>query len=250
MSWNKHKIISIITCGLSSAGTIGVAYLATKDSKKEIKEDSKIKYFIKKYWRTSLAVTGVVATNIISTVYSCSTVAGLAASSAALAVSYRKLNDAIDNNVSPEDKQKIIRELVSDLKNETTNDKEYYYTEYTGPFIARPEDLAMAFKAINDNLNDQKTSRNFFKLKDFLDIAKAELVYPADFIPYKDFGWSAEYLYEVFGKPYVHMLEGSDEMEYWDRIANDNSISVNVIKFEEDPIYLDKEYFGGGEENE
>lgn len=241
---NKSKIITIATCVISCVGTGATAYFAVKDSQKEMKlpetntRIGKIKYNIKRYWRTYLIGGLTMSSNIAGSIYSINKIGSLTASVVGLSASYRKLKDSINDQLTDEQKQELISKLSSEVKN-VKNDRSLYYSDYTGVFAARPEDVAVAYKKINDVINDPREERKVY-IKDFLKNCKAELHNEYDFLPYADFGWEWGYLEDRYDNDFVHMVEFEEAMSYYgyDENHEQYAIYVNVLKFKEEPIYM------------
>lgn len=245
----KSQIIGITTCIISCAGTAGTAVMAVKDSKKEIKNPSKNKFknHIKRYWRTYLCGTLTGASNIVSCIVGYKAINALGMAVAGLSASYRELQENIKNNLTEEEKEKILNGKLKTVEKLPEGDsRELYYTDYTGVFAAYPKDIAFAYKQLNDVLNDNTGNDNVVYLKDFLKWAKAELRNEYEFLPYKDFGYDRVYLEDRYDMNFVHMVEGKNEqIEYINgEDGSADGFYINVLKFNEEPIFLEEGYYG------
>ncbi len=238
---NKSQIVSILTCVVSCAGTAATAVMAVKDSKRKLElpepqnRKSKIKNNIKRYWRTYLLGGLTMSSNIIGCTFSVKSIGTLTASVAGLSATCRQLKD----KMTDEQKEQLMHEMADKIT-EVKSGRELYTSEYTGIFAARPEDVAMAYKKLNDILNDPREIGRVY-IKDFLKWCNAELYDECDFLPYKDFGWDWGYLNDTFDKDFVKMVEIHEGMDVGkvDEYNNIHNIKVNILQFSETPIYLD-----------
>jgi hypothetical protein len=127
---------------------------------------------------------------------------------------------------------------------------ELYFDELVGYFRCKPEDLMYAYSKINEILNtvadpktesNEKTTFSFFgavTIGKFLEVANAKILDKhIDNDILKTWGWTSEYLEDVYKHNWIHAELSND-------ISNDN-ISYKVISWMEEPTLIDFERLYG-----
>ncbi len=239
---NKSQIVGIVTCAISCIGTAATAYFASKDSKKEVPNDEhKIKNHFKKYWRTYVAGGITITSNLVGTTTSYKSIGALTLTVAGLSANIRDYKKEVNELLSEKQKELLAQKQIESQqkKIEYKSDRKLYYNEYTGLFAARPEDVAMAYKKMNDILNHPYESCRIM-IKDFLEWCHAELADPYEFKPYENFGWDVDIMEELFQTSFIHIVEEEDSMELSKLDDNGEPVSLvaSVLKFNEEATYL------------
>jgi hypothetical protein len=260
MNIQTKQIISALLAVASSAGVVGTAYLAVKETSKA--EENKKKFLeehpdaskkdiilntVKSYKRTIAIGVATISSVIVSHMLSKKAEASLIAGATLLEQGWSRYQYKVKDILGIESHKKVMESIANDeskkIKNSDKKDgRELYFVDPIGYFWAKPEELAWAYGDMNQRLHtvdkDHKTAY-FCLLWDMLKDANAELVdgkmddIPGDLV---NWGWSSDYLAEVGQPDWIHMSVTKKK--------NENGVEYNFIEFDVDPIKDPS--FGGG----
>lgn len=262
MNLQTKNVISIFLGLLSSAGVIGTAYMAVKESKAA--EKNKEELFDRNPNATKTDILLAQAKGYKFTiVLSAATISSIVASqilnkkaemsilaAATLAEQGLKKYEYQIKKTLGLDTHKTILENISkkdvddiDCKNLDLDDgKKLYRTEHIGFFKCKPENLAMAYADMNQRLHtvDHRNHTAYFCiLYNMLKDADAEILDKNISNSNISWGWTKEYLEDTTGVAWVHMHLGKE------LTSPDGTKKYRIVSFDEEPV--EDASNGGGE---
>lgn len=245
----KQTWAVILSIG-GSVGTVVTALLVRKAAKKEVeirdsifrsdyesKQVTPPKYVFRQIAPVYIpaAVAGVVtiASTISSTILSRRTEASLTAMALLADQGWRKYKDTA-KEVLGVDKHVDILKGISKKEPKpivrSDDTRKLYYEEHVGYFLADPERVALSYGDINQRLQIEEYGETSYyaMLYNFLKQADAELLDKEVDPDALRWGWSVEFLQEMYGYQWIHMNyhkeTDSDGREY------------TIIEWGEEPI--------------
>lgn len=279
MDLKTKQTLSVIFSLMGVAGTVGTTLLTRKAAIKEAvirhELDYKImngyedeptkKELIKKILPVYIPpiIVGVTtATSIVgSTIMSHKAQASLMSMAVLADQGWKRYKNQVKSTLGIGSHENVLKNIAkgkimssneydSLIENDGT---ELYFDELVGYFRCKPEDLMYAYSKINEILNtvaDPKTESNenvvfsFFgvvTIGKFLEVANAKILDKnIDNDILKTWGWTSEYLEDVYKRNWIHAKLSND-------ISNDN-ISYKVISWMEEPILIDFERLYGSKD--
>ena len=230
MNYKKRQGLSMVLSLLSVTGLASTALLARKASVKEmklglvsVKEDDFGMYLhntskkdILKIYTPTLVVGGVTIASIIgSNLFSRRTEASLISMAVMADQGWRKykyqVKDLLGDRAHTDALMGVARNETHKVPSKLPDDdRELYFEEHVGFFLASPEKLAYAYGDMNQRLQveDYGTSSYYTMLYDF--VKDFELVDKETNPQDLQWGWSSDYLSELFGFVWVHWFFHKD----------------------------------------
>lgn len=256
MIYKTQRNLSVGLSILSALGVVGTTVLAIKETPKAIKElESKkgskltkkdyVKILLPIYWPTLVVGTATISSITASNLLSRKAEASLIATTAMLNQGWMRYKHKV-KEVFGVDADKLISTKVSadEYKEKGMKPaKEYsgkmlYWEEHIGFFVCDEFDFLSAVTDMNQRLHSPDPDDNgtyfFTTLEFFLKDAKATVVDPKKLEACRNMGWTADYLYDVYGcnRIWIH--------PHYTRVFDKNTGELRYIKvgFWEDPIEL------------
>lgn len=248
MNLKTRRVLALGLAAASSVGTIMTAVSAGKTAAKISRnvennpQPESTKDYIKNHWKEyvgTFIIGGITVSSIIgNAILSRKTEASLMATAGAIGAGWKKYEDKVKEILGIEAHNDVVHGLIEDdvCKNKPVieNGKRLYFTEFTGLFIANPNDVMIALNTINQRIlaSDNPFDTNMY-IKDFLDICKAEVVDDelGYYERYRTLGWNLEYLTDVYDTAYVTF-----ELEEGKTYDKDQ---YTTIKFHQEPVNID-----------
>ena len=249
MNWKKAGPIILSIIG--SIGTIGTAVLTaigTKkalekvDKLKETKEPTKlevVKAVIPSYAPAAIIGIITIAANTSGTIMSQKTQASLSATCYALSKGYNKYKDKIKETLGFDKHKDILTQIAKEDKvpenfSKNNDEKELYWEEHLGYFLADPKKFAYAASYINERFHGID-SKYYYTLKDLVDDSELELLDETKLNGLENIGWQGDYLYEVYGNCWVYTNNFIND-------SYDDDLKAIRIIFYTDPIFNPSEW--------
>lgn len=244
MSIKKKQMLSIIFGVVGGLGTIATALLVRKAAKKEIelnRSDLDLKEYrkemIKNYIPSVLVGSATITSTIISNVLSRKVEASLVSAAMIADQGWRRYKNEVKSIFGVGANENVLKELAKKDSNFITDPNEgmglkrLYYEEHIGFFKADPERFAYAYADMNQRLAIIEPGESWFctMLWDLLKQSDAEVL-DENFDPEEAlYGWSDEYLQDIFGYNWIHMTIHNEK--------NDEGVEYSVIEWGEEPIF-------------
>lgn len=254
MNPKVERSLPVVLSLLGSIGVIGTAVLVAKETPKameelqkakESKDKKKMVMSVVKNYGPSIAVgTATISSIIAGTIISKKTEASLTATTIMLDRVYRKYKNKVVDTLGLDVHKKITSEIAEDdykdVKNTKKDDgKITYWQENVGFFRTSPAQLEKAVNLTNERIQSTSDEVEFTgmstfmyaSLRSFLHDAKAELLneHEIDDVTY-DYGWSCDYMNEVYDNRFVHIKT--------EPIYDENGeIKYVKVTFDKDPIF-------------
>lgn len=270
---SKTKSVIGTVLGITSSALFPLTFwLTARESRKtnqkidELSKDAKtadkIKVYLKGYSPAIIsAVCGMasaISGAIISRKANIALGASLATAYAIINENKAKLKQVLGSDKAKEVEAKIKKEIgIDEAKKTEVKDlpegTKLYYNEYIGFFTAKPEDIEVARRTMNERLNvldvdgvahekrkGHKFSYSFYTtIEDFLVDAKAKTVKGVrKDSNFADTGWSAEGNEEQYGYSWIHtsLIDGKTAF------CNGEPKPYTQIIFEEEPYCIPDQY--------
>ena len=260
----KQTLAVIFSVG-GAIGTLATVLLARKAAMKEqemrtpigcvypeiLPETSKqdqIKKLLPVYAPTIAAGVITIGSIIGSTVMSHKAQASLMSMAVIADQGWRKYKNQVKSTLGLDKHEDILKGIAKKtlsqdekLKIENSDELELYFEENIGFFQAKPEDVMSAYAEINEFLNTDKGtftngSYDGITIGMFLALTKGILVSTSKNTNLDDWGWSLDYLKEVTGNCWVHMI-------FSEEVTDDGVVPYKVISWVEEPIMMiDEDY--------
>jgi len=255
----KQTLAILFSIG-GAIGTVGTALLARKATMKEIDIRKNIKDFDQLNTKEKTivlgkiyiptAVTGMVTVGSIigSSVMSHKAQASLMSMAVIADQGWRKYKNQVKSTLGLDKHEDILKGIAKKtltqdekLKIENGDGLELYFEENIGFFQAKPEDVMSAYAYINEFLNTDKGpfvygSCDSVSIGMFLTLTNGKLVNPSENTNLDYLGWSLDYLKDVTGNCWVHMM-------FSEEVTEDGAVPYKVISWVEEPIImLDEDY--------
>lgn len=153
---------------------------------------------------------------------------------------YRKYKHKVKDILGMDVHNEIVKSMSDDtfndisesIKNMSVKDGEVlYYEERLGFFYANPEKLAYAYADINQRINvpDYGNSWYYALLYDFINLSGARFVNGEPSSEELNWGWSLEYLRNIYESQWIHM-EIND-------VTNEVGVNYKFITWREEPVF-------------
>ena len=250
------KIMPVVLSVLASAGTIGLAVLVAKetpkvkeklDANRDLNNLEKAKILAKGYWPAILVGAATISSVTASTILSKKTEASLIATSAVLSQGWNKYKYKIKDILGIKG-EKTITDLISndeykekskDISKKQDPRKQLYWEEHIGFFECDPVDFMAAINDLNQRLHspepDVEGTFYWTTLGIFVKDANAKIFDKEKLKAAKHFGWTSDYLLEVYGAQCVWVHP------YYKKVLDKTTKELRYIKvdFWEEPIMLE-----------
>lgn len=252
MNIRFRQVAPVILSIIGAAGVVLTSVLTAKETPKaakkleevkknpECKKIDVLKTVVPCYIPAIVSGTITIASIVSSTIISKKTEASLTATCMMLDQGWRKYKGQVKKVIGEkahldildaQAKEDYVAQEVD--KVEVPDDRELYWEEHVGYFLAKPIDLAFAYGDLNQRLQvEDYVGKTWFfaMLYNLLIDANAELL-NKDIKPEElNIGWSADYLIEAYEYVWIHMSLVESEEEY-------NGRKVTKVIFFEDPIF-------------
>lgn len=260
MNLKTKQTLAILFSIGGAIGTVGTALLARKATMKEIDIRKNVKDFDQLSTKEKAivlgkiyiptAVTGMVTVGSIigSSVMSHKAQASLMSMAVIADQGWRKYKNQVKSTLGLDKHEDILKGIAKKtltqdekLKIENGDELELYFEENIGFFQAKPEDVMSAYAEINEFLNTDKGTftnglYNGITIGMFLALTNGKLVSSSKNTNLDDWGWSLDYLQDVTGNCWVHMI-------FSEEVTDDGVVPYKVISWVEEPIMiLDEDY--------
>lgn len=253
MRIRRRQALSVLLSIVSSVGTVGTALLARKAAIKELKtgvtinEDNNSfwlhnqnKKDILKIYTPTLVIGGITIASIVSSsILSRRTEASLISMAVMADQGWRKykyqVKDLLGDKAHTDALMGVARgesyKVPSVLPDD---DRELYFEEHIGYFLADPEKLAYAYGDMNQRLQVEEPGVSSFytMLYDF--VKDFELVDGDQNPEQLQWGWTHDHLMEMYGFVWVHWFFHKDETP--------DGKEYTVIEWGEEPILNPSNY--------
>lgn len=246
MDYKVQRILPIPLSILGSCGVVATSIIVAKKAETanekirqafKISKKDGVKVFLKEYWPALTMGSATIASIVSGTIISKKVEASLSATAIMLERSLMKYKgkakELFGEKASEITKSIAKTDYKKDEKKLPTNDENgerLYWEEHIGFFKATPENIYKALLLLNEHIICN--TQNFYSFKVFLKEAKAKLVdSEVDNISY-EYGWSCEYIDEVYeGErgPFLHI-----KIEPF--VDEDGVVKYYTIMFDKDPI--------------
>lgn len=240
MNKTIEKVLPVILSIIGGGGVVATAVLSSKATlkaserikivKDENKDDDKdnfrkeiIKSVIPCYIPTAICGSLTIASIVTGTIISRKIEAALAASCVAIDQSYRRYKNKVKNILGVDKHSDIIESIAKDefdKKHPTqpTDNRKLYWMEWTGFFYADPVKLINAINnmnlrlcAYNYNSYVDNNKMGYITIGEILKDADAELLEPDKAKEFENYGWSAEYLIDVWDDNWIYFFVSDKE---------------------------------------
>lgn len=252
MNLRRKRALSVFLSLIGAGGTVATALLTRKTAIKETKwfgrgleDNSELTPETKKelvidtvkLYTPVIVVGGITVASIVgSTILSRKTEASLISMAVLADNGWRKYKHQVKRYLGDSEHllavKGVARQDAPDWKDIPKDDdeRELYFEEHVGYFLAKPADVLIAYGDMNQRLHtvEYGVSAFYTMVYDFLKTCKAELldenIKPEDL----QWGWSGDYLSETFDYAWVHWTLTED--------VTPDGKRYNIIDWHEPPI--------------
>lgn len=244
MNKTVEKILPVILSILGGGGVVATAVLSSKAAVKAserikiVKEENKdidkdiirkevIKSVIPCYIPTAICGSLTIASIVSGTIISRKTEAALAASCVAIDQGYRRYKNKVKDILGVDKHNDIIESIAKDEFAEKhpaqpADNRKLYWMEWTGFFYADPVKMLNAINNMNLRLcaNNycgyvDNNKMGYITIGEILKDADAELLEPDKAKKFENYGWSTEYLGDIWDDQWIYFFVSDNEHPYY-----------------------------------